>query len=414
MFKIKLRGILLLFFSIFFLSLCSMTNLLDLLPEKSLCLNDSTNIPFIFSPTMLMGPSIAWKDTEITFQKLKSIPPQPSIVQTPGVPTLSYEWNGNVKVFRLTAQPIEQIIVDESISYLDPFIPQQNRIVSEFKKYLKFQKIKGWGYNGTTPGPTIEAFEGDRVRIIVKNELPEPTSIHWHGIEVPNDQDGAAPETQHPIMPGETYIYEFTLGQSGTLMYHSGYNVMKQDHMGLVGTFVIHPRHYEEKPDKQFVIMLQQWAIPPGSEYLNLTTMDFNWFTFNGHAAPNIPVLQVKQGERVRIRFSNLIMDSHPIHLHGYIWNEVGTEGGPIPHSAQRKGSTILVPAGTTRDVEFVAWNPGIWRIHCHKLHHIVNAHVEVPMDIMHHGGMFTLLYVEPKETSHKEIPREKKNEITL
>jgi len=351
-------------------------------------------------------------------QKISKPPPlmgkQMGVVHTPGVPPLGYELDGNVKVFTLIAQPIEQLLVDESKSEIAHLVPEKNKVPKKMKHAPKYQQMKCWGYNGVTPGPTLEATEGDRVRIILKNELPEPTSIHWHGIEVPNDQDGAAPETQRPVMPGETYTYEFTLNQSGTLMYHSGYNVMRQDHMGLHGTFVIHPKAYNHKIDKQFVIMLQQWAIPPGNQYLNLVTMDFNWFGFNGRSGPNIPVLTVMQGERVRIRFSNVIMDSHPIHLHGYVWNVVGTEGGPIPEQAQIKGSTILVAAGTTRDVEFVAFNPGVWRFHCHKLHHIVNAHAEVPMGIMDHGGMFTLFHVIPKKgENHENLQQQKsvKNE---
>ncbi len=353
---------------------------------------------------------IPWKKEA---ERISAPPPlmgrQMGVVQTPGVPPLGYELDGNVKVFRLIAQPIEHLIVDETKSTMAHLIPEQNKVPHKMHHTPRYQKVKCWGYNGTTPGPTIEATEGDRVRIIVKNELPEPTSIHWHGIELPNDQDGASPETQRAIMPGEEFTYEFTLYQSGTVMYHSGFNVMRQDHMGLNGTFVIHPKTYETKIDKDFVIMLQQWAILPGSEYINLITMDFNWFTFNGQAAPNIPVLTVNQGDHVRIRFSNVIMDSHPIHLHGYIWANVGTEGGPIPLSAQTKGSTILVSAGTTRDVEFTAWNPGIWRMHCHKLHHVVNAHAEVPMGYMEHGGMFTLLHVIPKNPHEKwEHPSQK------
>jgi manganese oxidase len=345
-----------------------------------------------------MRPVIPWKNSQ---QKLSPPPPltgvQMGVVETPSVPPLGYEMDGDVKVFRLIAQPINQLLVDEKVSTLSYLIPKKNEVPHAMHHTPRYQRVKCWGFNGTTPGPTIEATEGDRVRIIVKNELPEPTSIHWHGIELPNDQDGASPETQHPIMPGEEYTYEFTLYQSGTLMYHSGYNVMRQDHMGLNGAFVIHPKKYATPIDKDFVIMLQQWALAPGNEYLNLITMDFNWFTFNGHAAPNIPVLTVNQGDRVRLRFANIIMDSHPIHMHGYIWTEVGTEGGPIQPSAQIKGSTILVSAGTTRDVEFTAWNPGVWRLHCHKLHHVVNAHADVPMGYMEHGGMFTLLNVIPK-----------------
>ena len=376
-------------------------------PEKKL-LPENVSLFWLGSQSVLAIPQVKSQQPEQAIipwkqpSQIISAPPaltgkQMGTVLTPGVPPLGYEMDGDVKVFRLIAQPIEHLIVDESNSLIAPLIPSHNQGPHAMHHTPKYQKVKAWGYNGNTPGPTIEVFEGDRVRIIVKNELPEPTSIHWHGIELPNNQDGAAPETQHPIMPGEEYTYEFTLYQSGTVMYHSGYNVMRQDHMGLMGTFVIHPKSYPTPIDKDFVITLQQWAIPPGSDYLNLVTMDFNWFTFNGLAAPNIPVLTVQQGERVRIRFTNIVMDSHPIHLHGYIWTNVGTEGGPISPSAQIKGSTILVSAGTTRDVEFTAWNPGIWLMHCHKLHHIVNAHAQIPMGYMDHGGMFTLLHVIPK-----------------
>lgn len=323
---------------------------------------------------------------------------QMGVIETPGVPPLGYELDGNIKVFRLIAQPVERTIVDENKSTFEHLIPAKNKTYHTMQHAPRVQRIQCWGYNGSTPGPTIEVTEGDRVRIIVKNELPEPTSVHWHGIEVPNDQDGAAPEVQAPIMPGHTYTYEFTVYQSGTCMYHAEFNTMKQTDIGLVGMFIIHPKKYDEKPDKQFAIMLQEWAVPAGSEYLDLVTLDFNWFTFNGLSAPNIPVLTVNQGDRVRLRLSNLVMDSHPIHIHGYIWQEVGTEGGPIPPSARISNSTVLVPAGTTRDVEFVAWNPGIWRLHCHKLHHVVNAHARVPMGIMDHGGMFTFVQVIPKD----------------
>ena len=362
-------------------------------------LSPTKKVPSPTSPALSQS-IVPWKKNN---QTVSPPPPQTGKqmgrIITLGIPPLGYEMDGNVKVFRLIAQPIEQLVVDENHSTIAPLIPKQNQVAHAMHHTPRYQMVKCWGYNGTSPGPTIEANEGDRVRIIVKNELPEPTSVHWHGIEVPNDQDGAAPETQKPIMPGKEFTYEFTLHQSGTVMYHSGFNVMRQDHMGLMGSFVIHPKKYDTPIDKDFVIALQQWAIPPGSEYLNLVTMDFNWFTFNGRAAPNIPILTVQEGERVRIRFTNIVMDSHPIHLHGYIWTNVGTEGGPIQPSAQTKGSTILVAAGTTRDVEFTAWNPGIWRIHCHKLHHVVNAHAEIPMGYMEHGGMFTLLHVIPHNT---------------
>jgi hypothetical protein len=357
-------------------------------------------------PTITQTSIIPWKHPS---QSLSAMPKlmgkQMGTVQTPGVQPLGYELDGDIKVFMLIAQPIEHLIVNERESTFEHLIPEKYKISHKMHHPPKYQKIKCWGYNGSIPGPTIEADEGDTIRVILKNELPEPTSIHWHGFEIPNNQDGSAPETQRPVMPGEEHTYEFTLHQSGTLMYHSGFNVMRQEHMGLHGSIVIHPKKYKKKIDKDFVIMLQQWAILPGSEYLDFVTMDFNWFTFNGKAAPNIPVLTVNQGDRVRIRFTNVIMDSHPIHIHGYRWKNVSNDGGPIKSSAQTKGSTIVVSAGTTRDVEFIAWNPGIWRLHCHKLHHIVNAHTQVPMGHMDHGGMFTLLHVIQKIDQELQQP---------
>jgi hypothetical protein len=340
-----------------------------------------------------------WHNAQIT----PSLPPpltgtQMGKVTTLGVPPLGYEMDGKVKVFHLIAQPIEQYISDgKKPDYYD-LIPEGNRVEWGMTMPFITKKFKGWGYNGSSPGPTIECTEGDRIRIILKNELPEPTSIHWHGVELPNAMDGATPETHKPVMPGQTFTYEFTLYQSGTLMYHSGYNIMKQDGYGLQGMLVVHPKKPEHIIDRDIAIFLQQFSLPVGNDNPNLVSNDFNWFAFNGRSAPFIPAIRVKQGERVRLRFANVIMDSHPIHLHGYVWEEVGTEGGPIQPSARRKGSTINVAAGTTRDVEFVAWNPGLWRIHCHKLHHVINAHAQAPMGIMPHGGMFTLLYVEPTD----------------
>lgn len=340
-----------------------------------------------------------WKDPK---RKLSPPPPltgkQMGRVITPGIKPLGYTLDGKVKVFHLIAQPVEQYILDGKPGEYEKLIPKENKVQYGMQMPNRTQKIRAWGYNGSTPGPTLEATEGDRVRIIVKNELPEPTSIHWHGLEVPNNMDGAAPETQKPIMPGETFTYEFTLYQSGTVMYHSGFNIMKQDDYGMHGMFVIHPKKEEKKIDKDFAIFLQEFAIEPSNVNPNLATNLFEWFTFNGKAAPSIPMLTVKQGERVRIRFANIIMDSHPIHIHGYIWENVGTEGGPIPETARTKGSTVNVPPGTTRDVEFVAWNPGLWRLHCHKLHHVVNAHTQVPLSTMPHGGMFTIVHVIPKD----------------
>ncbi len=346
---------------------------------------------------MMMGPKFSWSDPSI-----KLSPPPPLMGQQMGqihsinVPPLGYKMDGNVKVFTLIAQPIEVVFTKgkpRDLDIIKPFHVPGWKMQHGFEK-----KVKLWGYNGHSPGPVIECIVGDRVRIIVKNELPEPTSIHWHGLEVPNDMDGAGGHTQRPILPGETFVYEFTLHQVGTFMYHTGFNMMKQDGMGLGGLFIIHPKEYEKPIDRDIAIMLHAFAVHPDNDFPDLVTMEFDWFTFNGKVAPDIETITVNEGERVRLRFGNLSMDSHPIHVHGFTWKVVGTEGGPIPESAQWPGNTINVPPGTTRDVEFIANNPGLWRMHCHKLHHIMNPHTDVPLGVMDHGGMFTFVHVLPKQ----------------
>jgi hypothetical protein len=339
-------------------------------------------------------PPTAWADPGIPI----SPPPrlmnkQMGRVHTLNVPPLGYEMEADVKVFTLIMQPVRRFLTSGGPP--DPVVSEIWKRNNPYVHLMKVPKeVRLWGFNGSVPGPTIEVIQGDRVRILVKNELPEPTSIHWHGLEVPFEQDGAGGESHPPIPPGGSWVYEFTVDQVGTYMYHSGYNVMKQDHMGLGGFVVIHPKRPRHRIDKEFAVMLQAFALLPGNDRPNLTTMDFNWFTFNGKVAPDIEVMTVKQGDRVRIRWGNLTMDSHPIHIHGHTWRVVGTEGGAIPEFAQWPGNTINVPPGTTRDVEFKALGLGLWRIHCHKLHHIINAHADIPMGIMPHGGMFTFVHV--------------------
>ncbi|MBA3752464.1 multicopper oxidase domain-containing protein [Candidatus Dependentiae bacterium] len=345
----------------------------------------------------------SWKNPKIK----PSAPPsltgkQMGVLQTPGIRSLGYSMDGKVKVFRLYAQPVEQYITNGKEAEYDKLIPKKNRFFHHAMHGTIVQKIRAWGFNGTTPGPTIEAFEGDRIRLVITNELPEPLSVHSHGIELPNNQDGAGGFAEPVILPGETRNYEYTLYQSGTAFYHGEFNLMKATSYGLTGALVIHPKVYAEKIDKQFVITMQEWRILPGNVDPDLVSMEFNWFTFNGRSAPFIPTLTVNQGERVRIRLINMSMDNHPIHIHGHTWWVVGTEGGPIPKTAQWPGNTVDVPPGASRDVEFIAWNPGIWFFHCHKVHHVVNGHANVPMGIMPHGGMFTIVHVIPKHPNRK------------
>lgn len=272
-------------------------------------------------------------------------------IVTPNGNTLPYKMKSGVKEFHLIAEPVE-------------------------REFAPGMKVKCWGYNGQTPGPTIEAVEGDRVRILVTNKLPEHTSIHWHGIFLPNGMDGVGGLTQPHIGSGETWVYEFTLHQHGTFMYHPHADEMLQLAVGMMGFFIIHPRKPEyPRIDRDFVIMLHEWAVHPGTYRPDPAIMtDFNMFTFNSKVFPAIDHLVIKTGDRVRIRIGNLSMDEHPIHIHGHNFWITRTDGGTIPKTASWPETTVLVPVGATRDVEFIADAPGDWAFHCHKSHHTMNA----------------------------------------
>ncbi len=272
-------------------------------------------------------------------------------VVVPNGTTLPWKMVKGVKVYHLTAEEIQH----------------------EFTPGLS---IVAWGYNGQTPGPVIEAVEGDRVRIYVTNNLPEPTTTHWHGILVPNGMDGVAGLNQPVIQPGETFKYEFTLRQNGTYMYHPHFDEMTQMGMGLMGMFVIHPRApLGPKIDRDFAIMLSEWAVHAGTSKPDVSVMsDFNVLTMNSKVFPSTEPLIAKTGERIRVRFGNLsAMDHHPIHLHGFQFKVTGTDGGRLPVSAQWPETSILVPVGSTRDIEWVADVPGDWAFHCHMTHHVMN-----------------------------------------
>ncbi len=271
-------------------------------------------------------------------------------VVTPDGSTMPWTMNDGVKEFRIVAEPVK-------------------------REFAPGMVVDCWGYNGQSPGPTIEAVEGERIRLYLTNKLPERTSMHWHGALLPNGMDGVAGLVQPHIQPGETYVYEFTLRQQGTLMYHPHSDEMVQMALGMMGFFIVHPRGGGPRVDRDFAIMLHEWAIAPGTSRPNPAVMtDFNTFTFNGRAWPGTAPLVVKKGDRVRVRLANLSMDSHPIHLHGHQFEVTGTDAGPVPPSARFREVTTNVPVGATRDIEFVADNPGDWAFHCHKSHHTMNA----------------------------------------
>ena len=234
---------------------------------------------------------------------------------------------------------------------------------------------KCWGYNGSTPGPTIEAVEGDRVRILVTNHLPEATTIHWHGLILPNGMDGVGGLNQPDIKPGETYAYEFTLKQAGTHMYHPHADELVQMAFGMMGFFIIHPKDDPAPVDRDFAIMLHNWALRPGTYRPDPSVMqNFDLWTFNSKVYPATDPIVVRLNERVRIRIGNLSMWNHPIHIHGHKFHVTGSDGDRWPQSAWRSEVTDVVAAGQMRDFEFVADNPGDWAFHCHMVHHTMNA----------------------------------------
>ncbi len=268
-------------------------------------------------------------------------------VVTPDVADLPFTIDNGIKEFHLVAEPVKQTIVPGRTFDL-------------------------WGFNGSAPGPTIQAHEGDRVRIIFDNHLPEPTSIHWHGLELPIEMDGVPGIGQRPIAPGARFVYEFTLHQNGTFFYHS--HMAMQEMVGMLGGFIIYPRTaYSPRVDKDFLIALQEYAVLPNSTVPNSMNMEFNWLTFNGKCGPASTPLVVKLGERVRIRLINLGMDHHPIHLHGFNFWVTGHEGARQPEPIWARGNTVLVGVAQARDVEFIADRAGDWMFHCHLPHHMMN-----------------------------------------
>jgi manganese oxidase len=271
-------------------------------------------------------------------------------VRTPNGWTLPFKMKNGVKEFHLVAEEIEH-------------------------EFAPGSRAKCWGYNGTTPGPTLEAVEGDRVRILVTNRLNEHTTIHWHGILLPSGMDGVGGLSQPTIGPGETYVYEFTLRQHGTFMYHPHADEMVQLAVGMMGMFVIHPRAGETvQVDRDYAFLLHNWALHPGTYRPDPSIMqDFDLWTFNSKVFPAIEHLVAKKGERVRLRIGNLSMWNHPIHLHGHTYEVTGSDAGRWSRAQWRREVTEVVGVGQVRDVEFVA-TPGDWALHCHMAHHTMNA----------------------------------------
>ena len=222
------------------------------------------------------------------------------------------------------------------------------------------QTVEGWAYNDQIPGPQIRVREGDRVRLILRNELPESTAVHLHGVEVPNDQDGVPFITQPPIKSGQSYTYEFTAPNPGSHMYHSHHNEAKQVALGLLGAFIIEPKNPLpiENADIDYVMVIND---------------GMHGYTLNGKSFPATEPIVAKKGQKLRLRFMNEGMMIHPMHLHGMHMTVIAKDGWPQP--APWKCDTLNVAPGERWDVIVNCNNPGTWAFHCHILPHAESDH---------------------------------------
>jgi manganese oxidase len=297
------------------------------------------------------------------------------------VAMLSHRVENGTKVFALQARPVRW-------------------------EYRDGQSVAAWGYERQVPGPTIRVSEGERVRVEFTNRLPEPTTVHWHGVDVPFNQDGVPGVTQDPIEPGETYSYEFTATPAGTRMYHTHGSSMsdeaRQLDMGLSGALIIEPRTKAQPASVDQTLVLDEWAVEPGGFNAAMMTgaghaahnAGSNVFTINGRAAPDFEPIAVKRGETVRLRLINVGSSAtHPMHLHGHQFTVTALDGNPVPAPARQLRNVITLAPGETADVEFTANNPGVWMLHCHELHHA-------------DAGMMTLMQYEGFEPVDAEDGR--------
>jgi FtsP/CotA-like multicopper oxidase with cupredoxin domain len=313
-------------------------------------------------------------------------------VVAPGVPNLKSTLKGNVREFHLSAEPVTLMWPDmtDGMGMTD-------------------RPIYAWGYNGSSPGPTMEAVEGEIFRCVFTNNLSEPTTVHFHGLYLPINMDGVPDFSQDPVPPGGTFVYEFPLIQSGTYLYHSHFMSAKQVGMGLMGFFIIHPKNPPPfyKVDHDYAFFLHTWKIEPGSPIPNTLEMtEFNYFTMNGRPGPKIPAMRAKVGEKVRIRVTNLSMLTHPVHLHGHGFKITDWGDGFLPESQHIRANTINVSSAEVRTLEFTTRAPGKWMFHCHFTHHTMNDMHRPPqpsdppmmpsmMAMMDMGGMMTWIDVK-------------------
>ena len=288
-----------------------------------------------------------------------------------GDQALEPELDGTTKTFRLTASVVRWTI-------------------------LPGVEVTGFAYNEQIPGPRLQLAQGDRVRIVEGNDLPEPTTVHWHGLVVPNEMDGPADVTQDPILPGDDFTYEFTAGQSGTFFYHTHHDPDRQQGLGLYGALIVDPASPGKEPqaDLEHVMQMQEWL---KREWLTYPAMQMegalpNFFTINGKAYPETETIRMRVGQTIKIRFiGSHTMSIHPMHIHGGPFTVVAVDGETLAPTARYDADTVNVGPGQRFDVIWKARRPGKWLVHCHIPHHTKNNNVEVQGG----GGLTAILLVE-------------------
>jgi manganese oxidase len=319
--------------------------------------------------------------------------------------------------------------------------PEPTGVVREFElvaqptrwEILPGVAVDGLAYNGQIPGPVIRVTEGDTLRVTLRNELDEPTSIHWHGLHVPNAMDGVVGVIQEAVPPGGSFVYEFVVSHAGTFMYHShAQDAAEQIDAGLYGPLIVDPQPSTAVQatvfDREYLMMLSAWNLPAGStdtaagempgmeeqaaddssgdhegipgmesgttgtsdESGNLDMqMNYNYFTINGKSYPAVALWEATEGELIRVRIMNISNLVHPMHLHGMDFKVVAKDGESLPPAQQVVMNNLPVNAGETYDIVILAENEGTWVFHCHELHHVENDGVEP-------GGLIQPLVVTP------------------
>lgn len=259
---------------------------------------------------------------------------------------------------------------------------------------LPGETVEAYAFNEQVPGPTLRIKEGDRVRINVRNRLPESTTVHWHGLILPNEMDGPAEITQAPIEPGDSFTYEFDVEQHGTYFYHTHDHVDRQQSLGLYGALIIDPLDpTDEIPaDLEYTVQLQEWL---KREWLTFPAMPMegglpNFFTINGKSFPATETVRMNVGQTLKVRFVGSHTTAiHPMHIHGGPFQVAAVDGETLPKTARFLSDTVNVGPGQRYDVLWKAQKPGKWLLHCHIPHHTTNNNVEMQ------GGGGLMLVIE-------------------